>query len=77
MKEDEFVNEFAAIVELPPDQLTAETVMSEIGAWDSVAYLSAMVMIDERLGVTINPDTLSKSETFGDILTAVRGSFSS
>ena len=76
MTRDEFICEFAKILEVPSEKLTESTAMSEIESWDSVAYLSAMVMIDEKLGITIRPDVLSKSEKFGDILQAVQGALS-
>ena len=47
--------------------------MANLENWDSVAYLSAMVFIDERLGITVKPEVLSRSEHFGDILRAVEG----
>lgn len=76
MTRAEFISEFTALLELPAGSLTPETVMAELEGWDSVAYLTAMVMIDEQLAITITPDVLSKSETFGGILDAVQGALS-
>ena len=73
MTREQFISEFASILEISPGQLHEDTLMASIATWDSVAYLSAMVFIDERLGMTIKPDVLSQSESFGDILRAVQG----
>jgi len=71
MTKDEFTNEFADLLNLQPGQLNADTVLSELQDWDSVAYLSAMVMIDEMLGIQVRPDLIATAKTFGVILDAV------
>jgi acyl carrier protein len=73
MTKDEFTKEFAELLNLQPDQLTPETDLTEIEDWDSVAYLSAMVMIDEKLGIQVRPDLISSAKTFEMILKAVDG----
>ena len=75
MTREQFIAEFAGLLEIQPEQLTETTRMAELETWDSVAYLSAMVLIDERLGVTVKPEVLSRSESFGDILRAVEDTF--
>ena len=71
MRKNEFIAEFAEIVDVAPDELKPETELEMLEMWDSVAYLSAMVLIDEELGVTIRPEVLSRAKTFEDILKAV------
>lgn len=71
MTKDEFTKEFADLLNLSPHQLTPETDLTELEEWDSVAYLSAMVMIDEKLGIQVRPDLISSAKTFSTILTAV------
>jgi len=73
MTREQFIQEFAALIEIAPDHLQEDTLMANLENWDSVAYLSAMVFIDERLGITVKPEVLSRSEHFGDILRAVEG----
>ena len=73
MTRDEFTREFADLLNLPPDRLTPDTDLTELEDWDSVAYLSAMVMIDEKLGIQVRPDLISKAKTFAMILNAVDG----
>jgi acyl carrier protein len=71
MTKDEFTREFAEMLCIDPDGLNADTDLTGLPEWDSVAYLSAMVLIDEKLATQIRPDVLSNARTFGDILTAV------
>ena len=67
----EFTREFAEMLSTDPDNFCGETELGSLPEWDSVAYLSAMVMIDERLGITVRPDVISNATTFSDILAAV------
>ncbi len=73
MTRDEFTREFADLLNIPPGDLTPETDLTELSDWDSVAYLSAMVMIDEKLGIQVRPDVISKAKQFSTILDAVSG----
>ena len=73
---DEFTKEFAQLIDLSPADLKADTDLSSIDTWDSVAYLTAMVMIDEKLGITLRPEIISRAKQFQDILDAVRPALS-
>lgn len=72
MTREDFTREFSEILSVDPHQLTLDTDLTEIPEWDSVAYLSAMVLIDEKLAIIIRPDALSNAKTFGDIIAAVQ-----
>ena len=71
MTRGEFVTEFASILGLSPEALTPETEMGTIETWDSVAYLMAMLLIDEKLGISVPAESLSGARTFAHILEAV------
>ena len=71
MTRSEFTEEFANILSVSPEALQPDTEMSSIEEWDSVAYLSAMVLIDDNFGIKIRPEGISSAKTFGDILGAV------
>jgi acyl carrier protein len=71
MTRADFTREFAEILNANPEDLKPETQMSSFETWDSVAYLSAMILVDEKLSVKTRPDMLSRAQTFGDILSAV------
>jgi acyl carrier protein len=68
----EFTRDFADMLGIDPAQLLPETDLTALPEWDSVAYLSAMVLIDEKLAITIRPDLLSNAKAFDEILAAVR-----
>ena len=62
MNKAEFTIEFAEILGIPPEELHLETDLTVLSEWDSVAYLSAMVLIDEKLNVQIPPRLTVKRE---------------
>jgi acyl carrier protein len=75
MTKTDFMREFEEMLGHPPGSLTAETEMLSLEHWDSVDYLSAMVLIDEKLSVRVQPELFSNAQTFGEILAAVDGGF--
>jgi acyl carrier protein len=66
----QFLEEFADMLGTSAADLTPSTQLSSLENWDSVAYLSAMVLLDEKAGVTISPDDLVAARTVQDILDA-------
>jgi acyl carrier protein len=66
----QFLDEFADMLGMSAADLTPDTQLSSLENWDSVAYLSTMVLLDERVGVAISPDDLTAARTVQDILDA-------
>jgi acyl carrier protein len=75
MTRDEFVDEFAKLLDLPPEEIKPETELSSIETWDSVAYLATLVLIDENLGIRLRPEAISEAVRFEDILKVVESAF--
>lgn len=71
MTKTDFLNDLALIMNVEPIELTAETQLQSLENWDSVAYLSTIVLIDDRLGMSISPDALQSASTVGDLLLLV------
>jgi acyl carrier protein len=70
LNRQQFLAEFAEILGVSAADLTPTTELSSLETWDSVSYLSTMVLLDERLGVAISPDDLTAAKTVQDILNA-------
>jgi acyl carrier protein len=66
----QFLEEFADMLGMSSADITPSTQLSSLENWDSVAYLSTMVLLDEKVGVTISPDDLTAARTVQDILDA-------
>ena len=68
MTSEEFLNELAEVLLVEPGTLTPSTELASLETWDSVAYLSVMVMIDDKLGVAMPGEVLNEAKTVGDIV---------
>jgi signal transduction histidine kinase len=70
LDQKQFLEEFAEMLGMRAVELTPSTQLSNLDNWESVAYLSTIVLIDEKFGVTISPDDLTSAQTIQDILNA-------
>jgi acyl carrier protein len=68
LNKQSFLEEFAEIVGVSTAEITPETQLATLENWDSVSYLSTMVLLDEKLGVAIAPDDLAAARTIQDIM---------
>lgn len=62
----EFYEGLAEILEVDTDEVTPDLTLDE-GAWDSLAVVSTIALIDDVYDVTVNPDKLAECQTVGDI----------
>jgi acyl carrier protein len=68
----EFLAAFADTIGVAPGEVAMTTRLKNLDLWDSVAYLSVMVLLDDKMGVALNPEALLGAETPGDILKSAR-----
>lgn len=54
--------------ELDEGTLTADTELSALDCWDSMAKLTLIVLMDEECGKTLKSDDIKKFVTIKDIL---------
>jgi acyl carrier protein len=71
MTRQEFICEFTDVVGADPGSLGPDTVLTSLEGWDSVAYLSTVVLMDDQLGVSVRPEALQEAVTVNDILALV------
>jgi acyl carrier protein len=62
----EFYEGLADILEVNAAQITPELEL-EAGAWDSLAIVSTIALIDEVYDETVNADALAECKTVNDI----------
>ncbi len=70
MTKEQFLEEFSNCLGGEPGEIAEGTQLASLDAWDPVAYLATMVMIDAKLGVAITFETLAAATTVNDIMTA-------
>ena len=72
MTDEDFLKGFAEVVAADEGSFDLETPLSTLEGWDSVAYLSTMVFVEENMGVVLTPDVLISVKTPSDILSTAR-----
>ena len=72
MSDEEFLTLFLEAIGADPGSLTLDSPLSSSGNWDSVAYLSVMALVDERMGVVLDPQMLVEADTPRAILELAR-----
>jgi acyl carrier protein len=72
MTDEEFLKGFAEIVAADEGSFSLDTPLASLEGWDSVAYLSTMVYVEENMGVVLTPDVLVNVKTVMEILSNAR-----
>ena len=71
MDKASFICKIEAILELPPGSLKEETSLADLPAWDSLAVLGFINLVDEDLGRVVDAKSIAGCRTIGDLLAMV------
>jgi acyl carrier protein len=63
----EIIDILSRAMELPQGTLTGGEFLSELEAWDSLAVLNFMALVDTHCGIRLSPDEILKLETVSDV----------
>jgi acyl carrier protein len=50
----------AGVLGVSPDQITAQTVQTDLPEWDSVNHLNLMLAIEDKFGVRLSLDDMAR-----------------
>ena len=67
MDKAEFFKEMDELLELPAGTLKGQEQLSDLDAWDSLAVLSFIVLLDEKYGVTAATKQIVACKTMDDL----------
>jgi acyl carrier protein len=67
MTKSQFLNEIDAIIEADPGTTAMDDQLESLTGWDSMAIISFIAMVDEKLACTLNIDQLVSCKTVGDL----------
>lgn len=70
--ENLFIEKFKEVVELEDVAITLDTKFRELEAWDSLAGLSIIAMIDEEYDVILEGNEFKSIETIGELIAAIQ-----
>ena len=68
MTKHEFLSELEEILETSPGALEGDEQLADLKGWDSLAVVSLIAMVDERLGTTLSPREIAKAGSIADIV---------
>jgi acyl carrier protein len=66
-----FMEDLAAILEADPEELREEFSLHS-GNWNSLSIVSAIVLIDEQFGISIEGEKLRQCATLGALLELIQ-----
>lgn len=72
MDEQTFLQLVAEILEVDTSEVDLSGDLETLG-WDSLSNISFIAEIDERVGVTVDPDALSRAATVADLRALAAG----
>lgn len=72
MVDRKFVEEFAALLEVPSERITDSFNMVEEAVWDSLAFLSTIALIDSHYHRIVDPMAIQSVTTFGQLMQLVQ-----
>ena len=71
MTEQEKLIEIADILEMEPEELAPNTILTELDTWDSVAVLSFISIMNDNFNKFPNAREIRAYETVGDLMAAM------
>lgn len=72
-KRDDFLKGLAHMLECGGEKAVPEAVLTDIGIWDSLNVMGAVVLIDEVYGRVVHGRELSQCVTVDDVLKIAEG----
>ena len=68
MTEEEKLESIADVLEMETDEISRETILEECEAWDSLAILSVISIINEEFNRFPHADEIKAYKTVGDLM---------
>ena len=68
MERNAFLELLNELLELDHDTLKGPELLSGIDAWDSLAFLGFIALVDEKFGKIVSPPQLTKAQTVNDLI---------
>lgn len=68
MDRQDFLLALDDMLELAPGTLTGDAVLEDLDGWDSLAVISFIALVDERLGLVVEGERLTHARTVDDLI---------
>jgi acyl carrier protein len=67
MTKAEFYSELEGLLEIAPGTIQGKETLRDLPGWDSMAVLSVIAMVDEKIGEGLSPKALAECKTVFDL----------
>lgn len=68
MTKNEFLKELEEVLEADAGTITGEQALADLAAWDSLAVMAFIAMVDEKFSMTLSASKLAEAKTVGDLI---------
>ncbi|CAK0775722.1 Carrier domain-containing protein [Azospirillaceae bacterium] len=72
MNKIDFLKALDDMLELDSGTLTGNEVLKELEMWDSLAVISFIALVDEKLGFVVEGQKLAMAKTIDDLISLVK-----
>jgi acyl carrier protein len=76
MTRNEFLRELETVIDAPANSVRGDEPLKDLGGWDSMAYLTFIVMADQKIGQPVYTKQLAACETVADLIALFPGKVS-
>lgn len=76
MTESQFLREIEEILELDEGKLLGDEKLTNLEDWNSLAVVSFIAMVDEKVNLTLNARKIQDCTTVRDLMSLLGGSIS-
>lgn len=63
-----FLRELNEILMADGENLELDAELEEFAGWDSMGQLALVALLDEKLGINVEPGVIGKLKTVGDVI---------
>jgi acyl carrier protein len=72
MNENEFYGHLEELLEVPAGSIARETALKDLEAWDSLAVISFIAMVDSNYGLTLPAKRIAAAVTVNDLAALIQ-----
>ncbi len=65
--DNQFLSQFSELIEVPPNEIHSNYNLKNNGAWDSLASICTIALVDKCFGVLLNTEDLQEVNYFSDL----------
>ncbi len=73
MTKSQFLRLVEEVAQEPAGTLQGPELLENLGGWDSLAVVSFIAMVDEQLGMTLQPRAIADCKTVDDLFVLSQG----